>query len=438
MSNHQIFQYLLNPTESLELEIKGWLDLDEPQNKTTLIKAIIALANHGGGKILIGYNSPDEMNFEPDSKSSQLEKYTTDKINNLIDEYIEPPFHCEVLQLQHPVLQQKFPLVIIPAGTVPIHSSKGGHNQELRGKYFIRRAGPKSETPQTAYEWDQLISRCVRQNKENLLNDFRRIIETSDVTKSQNKADQEFSDWVKECENAWIKKNNSLADDDPGKIKNGRWLISYKIKDAIPLQSLNSLEDNLKAALPGSRFAFWVPTNIKEIKPKPINTNELECWIGSEESCSPIREVDSSDYWRYTTNGKACLINGYREDSREFSWNPKGFIANMPIKILADCLLHAQKMATSFNCINSEIEFLCSWEGLSGRILYYLSHNQFFPIKEIRVGSFDNVPISFKVIASDVDRFLPEIIYKELSPLYEAFNLYKLSKDFVIETLSNF
>ena len=45
-----------NPREDLEVELKGWLDLDEGAHKADLAKAILALGNHGGGYVLIGYD----------------------------------------------------------------------------------------------------------------------------------------------------------------------------------------------------------------------------------------------------------------------------------------------------------------------------------------------------------------------------------------------
>ncbi len=42
------------PSESLSVEYKSWLDLGETRNKAILAKAAIALANEGGGIIVLG------------------------------------------------------------------------------------------------------------------------------------------------------------------------------------------------------------------------------------------------------------------------------------------------------------------------------------------------------------------------------------------------
>ena len=42
------------PVEKLKVEYKSWLKLDENPGRATLAKAAIALANEGGGVIVLG------------------------------------------------------------------------------------------------------------------------------------------------------------------------------------------------------------------------------------------------------------------------------------------------------------------------------------------------------------------------------------------------
>jgi predicted HTH transcriptional regulator len=43
------------PREDLDRELKGWLDLNDGEHAASLMKAVLALANHGGGFVLIGF-----------------------------------------------------------------------------------------------------------------------------------------------------------------------------------------------------------------------------------------------------------------------------------------------------------------------------------------------------------------------------------------------
>ena len=54
-SIEELQPFITEPREDLDAEYKGWLDLTSNEHKATLAKAAIALANHGGGRIVIGF-----------------------------------------------------------------------------------------------------------------------------------------------------------------------------------------------------------------------------------------------------------------------------------------------------------------------------------------------------------------------------------------------
>jgi predicted HTH transcriptional regulator len=86
----QLEGFLIDPRETLEFEIKEWLDLSNKEAKKTLAKAIIAMANHGGGYILIGYKDNKDDIYTPVPDSEHRPRYTTDIINNIVESFVEP------------------------------------------------------------------------------------------------------------------------------------------------------------------------------------------------------------------------------------------------------------------------------------------------------------------------------------------------------------
>jgi len=50
----ELLNLLYFPSESLAIEYKSWLDLTDTAGRATLAKAAIALANEGGGIIVLG------------------------------------------------------------------------------------------------------------------------------------------------------------------------------------------------------------------------------------------------------------------------------------------------------------------------------------------------------------------------------------------------
>ncbi len=154
---------LSNPSEELDVEYKDWLDLSGNRHKAKLAKAMLALHNHGGGRIVLGFR---EVAHVPapnpqDSPESPREKYSQDIVNGVVDGYCDPSFHVSV-EFQRDHAGDEYPVVVVPgAQRVPAMSRRGGPDgRELQAKrVYIRRAGPKSEEPQSSFEWQQLVDR---------------------------------------------------------------------------------------------------------------------------------------------------------------------------------------------------------------------------------------------------------------------------------------
>jgi hypothetical protein len=137
----QLQALLAYPREGLEVELKGWLDLDDGEQAAALTKAILALSNHGGGFVLVGFTEAegvwlaDEQHRPPD-----LSRYDQDRLNGLVTRYAEPPFHCELHHVPHPETQALFPVIVVPPGRVPIRPEE---RQIRKDSYYIRRPGPQ-------------------------------------------------------------------------------------------------------------------------------------------------------------------------------------------------------------------------------------------------------------------------------------------------------
>ena len=51
------------PRETLDVEVKEWLDLTDNDHRALVAKEIIALANHGGGVLVIGFEEQADGTF---------------------------------------------------------------------------------------------------------------------------------------------------------------------------------------------------------------------------------------------------------------------------------------------------------------------------------------------------------------------------------------
>lgn len=171
---------LLDPHESLEVEYKAWLDLSSEEDKANLAKAILALANHGGGHVVLGYAESQGNWLPAEPRPLDLRNYTQDIVNGIVQKYADPPFHCEVRHVPHPVNALLFPVVVIPGPhRIPIRAKRGGpdnQRQIQQNVYYIRRPGPCSESPQSGLEWNDLMMRCLNRAGDSFVNRVREIV----------------------------------------------------------------------------------------------------------------------------------------------------------------------------------------------------------------------------------------------------------------------
>lgn len=162
------------PMETLAVEYKGWLDLRSKPQKAKLAKELIALANHGGGHVVLGFDDPD---MTPQARPADYGYVNTDYVNGLVDYYAEPNFHCEVHEVRRHII------VAVPAGMqVPVRSKRGSEGKELKANtYYIRRPGPNSEEPQSGLEWNQLLDRCFANRDAELERVVRRVLRAREM-----------------------------------------------------------------------------------------------------------------------------------------------------------------------------------------------------------------------------------------------------------------
>ena len=93
---------LAAPAEALDVEFKCWLDLrGDDEHKALFAKAAIALANEGGGVIVIGFRE-ERPNLISEPRPAEIAAYDADLINGIIRRFASPSFHCTLTLLPHP------------------------------------------------------------------------------------------------------------------------------------------------------------------------------------------------------------------------------------------------------------------------------------------------------------------------------------------------
>ena len=102
------------PGESLSVEVKRWINPDQPECIAMIVRAALALRNHGGGYLVIGFDNetlqPDRDNVLSDARAV----FHIDKIQGLISKFASEPFEVTV---EFPERDgQLYPVIVVPPG----------------------------------------------------------------------------------------------------------------------------------------------------------------------------------------------------------------------------------------------------------------------------------------------------------------------------------
>jgi hypothetical protein len=437
---------LRDPRESLDVEIKGWFDLiGNEEHKATLAKAVLALANHGGGYLIIGFVEANADATPAPTRPPALDGYSQDVVNGIIHNYAEPPFHCSVHLVAHQT-SGLHPVIVVPGGhRVPIRARRGGPNGQIVQQHFVyvRRPGPRSEQPQTGREWDELFGRCLAARRDELLDRIRDLLagRPSEVSPGHSTVVQtseaRLDSWVSDCEQRWRKRIGTLPDDSASRFPFGYYAFAYSLENPtqLPLSDLLAvLRDAPK--LTGWNV-WWVPTR-PEIAPYSSD-GAIECWIGgdTDPNRQETRDAPHADFWRVSPVGLAFLLRGYQEDGHHAAGDgiKPGTVldATLPIWRVGEGLLHAAYLSSRLNA--SAVSFAAHYTGLKGRRLTHWNR-----IDHIDwaggISRDDDIRLATQAPAESIEASLTEIVTTVLLPFYEQFDFTRLPSEVVKDELN--
>ena len=143
-NSDRLRELLEEPRETLDVEVKEWLDLTDNDHRALVAKQIIALANHGGGYLVIGFEEMADGSFNAARpRPPHLNAWSQDAIQSIISKYIDTSVQCRVVHQTAPASTDRYPIVIVPGGhRVPIRAKSGSPDGKLvPHRVYTRRPG---------------------------------------------------------------------------------------------------------------------------------------------------------------------------------------------------------------------------------------------------------------------------------------------------------
>lgn len=374
------------PRETLEVELKGWMDTSDKVARAKIARHIAALANHGGGYLIFGFL--DDQSRDP-NRPANLSGYGRDEISAIVRRYLTPAIECAVSEVSASD-GAVFPVVRVPShGTAPIASKTDGPSDAKgrpqgigAGVYYIRKIGPQSAPISGSDEWGPLIRRAVLADKTALLSQISGLVQAPPPPTISDL--QRLSDWhASTYARFLVLLDRATQLKWPTPIRQNRCQLSYLIvtaeRETLPPKELRSILDTVNGEVRGTVWTGWslfYPFTRPEIAPafhaEATDGTGLEVL---EANLMGDGDFDTSlpDFWRVSPDGRASLVRPYREDRPDSvarTFRPAGswLSPETIIRESTELVVHARQMALRFPTAEA-VAFRIEWAGLNGREL---------------------------------------------------------------------
>ena len=423
---------LIELRETLDVEHKGWLCLSEKPAKAKLAKAAIALANSGGGLIVLGTTEDNENDKQLTSlpRPSEMGRYDVNEINAAITRYAEPQFHCDLRFAVHPDTHVEHAFVIVPGDiAVPVMATRDCVDENgkvilKQRRCYIRKAGPKSEEPHTSEDWRRLFEKCIDADRDRMLRAYRMIAESGiSIGKQEPSIEEKLMQFRNESLDRWSALVSETDEDDTARLDHGYFAVTFSLQGvSLPdtLGALGRTMDDARQRNYSGYGPFWHGSR-KPYLPEYKRTG-IEAWMGRP-SNDRMRNPFTCSYWRATREGRFFFLEGFYEDrGKHYSMPGTRFDISFSVKRFGEFLLFAAHIGNLLGD-DPEVILISEFHGMEDRRL---------TSKRLWFLESDELDCRIDDDESGILRFTPrqandnliELLHQHLHPFYENFSDY--------------
>ncbi|MHC5822672.1 MAG: AlbA family DNA-binding domain-containing protein [Nostoc sp.] len=444
---------VLNPSESLSVEIKRWIDPQSKEGMAKIAKACIALRNNDGGIFLIGFNndgSPDIQGAHPNPRES----FHTDVIQFIGSKFCSQPFEVKIHYLEKD--GQEYPALEIPSGFITPVAAKAGLKDEQGNKDLIKAHtvyvrslnsnNTVSSSEPRCNDWERVINLCF-ENREadigrflrrhlggvtpSLLREFASTI-TQGIQPEESIEDR-LQYYLQESEERF----NSVVEERSITLpQHGTSQVALIIIGEVPLHSANEQFFNL-LSFSNPKYTGWpVWLDSRGF----FDQDQPYVYKGAWEALLVSLGLGWSrhiDFMRFDPKGKFYVRRALEDDMSVKNNAPMTVLDfALPVIRTAEAIAVSIEFAKAMGCEpeKTQLAFAFKWTSLQGRRLsswanqersIYLQGSAY----QDEVLAFVNVPLETPRSA------LAQYVNQAVSPLFAIFNGFEQSID-VIEDLT--
>ncbi|MBV4457606.1 ATP-binding protein [Pseudomonas sp. COR58] len=445
-------EFLLAPRESLNIELKSWIDPSTPEGKAKIVKAAIALRNFNGGHLGIGI-SDEGVPLTSDAPKNLDNHFHQDTIQALITRHSSETFEISVKFGKFQGV--RFPFIVIPPGTrTPVAAKVGILDQSTPPKELVKkdtvyvRTLGANNTPSTAAalfsDWPQIMNVCFDNREADIGNFVRRHLTGIDIpsllkqlsgepVESQITAVDAF---LNQCRQRFIEIPKS---DDAKDLGIGRVEYAFIINSAEVRQGIRADDDFLSSFMYAnphhSGWPLWMDTRGFS-KPSDRPRTRSGGWEVLIEDYIGSFILPHLDFWRVEPPGSFYHARILLDDAIAIKNgnNPNElFSIDLVINGVAEAISVAISFANSmeFPATDTTLEFAFRWSGLAGRQLSAYNPARYISPGRIcgddEIISHTNIPLD--LAPSSIPSLIPDIV----GDLFSSFNGMRLSKTVIEE-----
>jgi hypothetical protein len=403
---------IANPSESLNVELKRWIDPTQLAGIEKIAKGALALYNRNGGYLAIGFDNKTRQPDLPNEPSKVQSLFNIDTVQGIISKYAFEPFEIEVAWGKRD--GRGYPVIVVPSGVrTPVATKRDlldGQRVLIREGAIYFRTLASNGTPSTAEaraaDWREILDICNDNREVDIAKFLRRHLPGFNTTSLLTPVPTLRERALKvldygEARCAEELKNRELSADEKKLLDRGSWSVALVIDpphlDALPDQHFSAV---IGAANPNyTGWPIWLDARFnsnREHQPRVIR-NALEYLIVTVSSDFS----NKVEFARLDPKGDFFLHRLLIDDAVPSQVTP-GTTLDPILAIIrvAEALGVGIAFARSMGWTPEETKlgFACQWTGLAGRSLTSWSR----PFETIEGGiAYDNQISSFVEFSLD-------------------------------------
>lgn len=436
MPDPRVQQLIDQLGETEFVEVKNWLGgLAERDEQARLAKEIIALANSGGGYIILGFTDDEGQGHQPiEPQQNEASGFTQDNISAAVHRYCTPAIQCGVElyrqadgDIDHPVIQ------VPAANRVPVFAARQSpDNRTLtNGTVYVRRPGGNSEPCRTQDDWERLLERLVHSRQDELMNAIRNVL-NPDHEFAPAAEEEAFDNWVETSRTARNEVLADLPDGHPLRLQDGHYEVAFSIN---PFQEPDIAELNRNLAQNRPRHSGWAPfvcLHSNGMAPRPMG-DVIQAWLVGEEERD--RDPFYSDFWRLSASGDGYLVRAMQEDEPDFGANlaPRpyrpGFDWELPIYRMTEMLKLIEWLGLNYASAESAFQLRVTYHGMNGRRLTL--HRLRYMMPRGAMAHQESISSEISGHIGEIALNTEEMIQSLLRPVFAQFDFADLPRQLV-------